>query len=170
MRRRLHCMCVVYRLHTYSPKMVWFVCFANLAKCALLETAAFSADCGIHLTFHISTVLFMPHGVIKHCTIKNVIDTFLLLSFFLFEYIHCVILASAGKFPTMPSFIYRNSIKRHLSEFTFSEHSLYKGLRSFMDLVSRINITLWYDNDSSQGGPPTLVKLKVNIYSVFVRF
>lgn len=62
---------VVYRLHTYSPKVVWFVCFANLAKCALLETAAFSADCGIHLTFHIRTVLFMPHGVIKHCTIKK---------------------------------------------------------------------------------------------------
>lgn len=113
-----------------------------------------------------------PHGVIQHCTIKKSCYWyfFAFVLFFKFESIHCVILASAGTFPTMPTFIYLNSIKRHLSEFKCSEHSLSKGLRSFMYLVSRINITLSNDNDSSQGGPPARVKLKVNISSVFVRF
>lgn len=134
-------MCVAYRLQAvHTARVVWFVCFANLGQFVLLEAAA--------ATWCDSTLR------------RVAIDTFLLLFFFLFESIHCVILASAGKFPTMPSFIYLNSIKRHLSELKCSEHSLSKGLRSFMCLVSR----------SSQGGPPALVKLKVNISSVFVTF
>lgn len=37
-----------------------------------------------------------------------------------------------------------------------------------MYLVSRINITLSYDNESNQGGLPTLMKLMVNTYTVFL--
>lgn len=51
----------------------------------------FSADCGIHLTFHISTVLFMPHGVIKHCAIKKGCywDFFVFVLFFIWGHSLC---------------------------------------------------------------------------------